>query len=146
MQNNDIDFIASRYRKGRFSAESGWRRLGIAPSFQLRRLRVAAAIAVTVILSATAAIIYNVYRVDDVSQPAPIEAVSPMSEVRAIDFENATLYEVVKKIEATYGVKIDNLPERPEEYRLSLHYEGTPAELIATINDILGTQMTVTEK
>lgn len=146
MQNNDIDFIARRYRKGRFSAESGWRRLGIAPSFQLRRLRVAAAIAVTVILSATAAIIYNVYRVDDVSQPAPIEAVSPMSEVRAIDFENATLYEVVKKIEATYGVKIDNLPERPEEYRLSLHYEGTPADLIATINDILGTQMTVTEK
>lgn len=146
MQNNDIDFIARRYRKGRFSAESGWRRLGIAPSFQLRRLRVAAAIAVTVILSATAAIIYNVYRVDDVSQPAPIEAVSPMSEVRAIDFENATLYEVVKKIEAIYGVRIDNLPERPEEYRLSLHYEGTPAELIATINDILGTQMTVTEK
>lgn len=146
MQNNDIDFIARRYRKGRFSAESGWRRLGIAPSFQLRRLRVAAAIAVTVILSATAAIIYNVYRVDDVSQPAPIEAVSPMSEVRAIDFENATLYEVVKKIEATYCVRIDNLPERPEEYRLSLHYEGTPAELIATINDILGTQMTVTEK
>lgn len=146
MQNNDIDYIARRYRKGRFSAESGWRRLGIAPSFQLRRLRVAAAIAVTVILSATAAIIYNVYRVDDVSQPAPIEAVSPMSEVRAIDFENATLYEVVKKIEATYGVKIDNLPERPEEYRLSLHYEGTPADLIATINDILGTQMTVTEK
>ena len=69
-----------------------------------------------------------------------------MAEVKVIDFENAPLPEVVKKIESVYGVKVMGMPESPEHYELSLHYEGTPTDLISTINEILGTQMTVTEK
>lgn len=148
MKSKEIDFIARRYKKGRFSPNSGWHRLGIAPSIiRLRRFKVAAAITVAVILSATAAIVYQEYRIDDVSQQTiPAQTVNPLAEVKVIDFENAPLPEVVKKIESVYGVKVDSIPESPEEYVLSLHYEGTPTDLISVINDILETKMTVTEK
>ena len=69
-----------------------------------------------------------------------------MAEIKVIDFENASLSDVVKKIEEVYNVKVENLPGNDKVYRLSLHYEGTPTDLIGVINDILNTQMTVTEK
>lgn len=147
MKNKEVDFIARRYKKGRFSPDAGWRRLGIAPVSIWRRYRVAAAVAATVILSATATILYREYRMNDEQQQSiPVDTVSPLAEVKVIDFENAPLTEVVKKIESVYGVKVEGLPASPEEYVLSLHYEGTPTDLISVINDILETQMTVTEK
>ena len=147
METKDIVFIARRYRKGRFSTDAGWRRLGIAPVSRWKRYRVAAAVAATVVLSATATLIYQEYRTVDVP-PRSIEtpAISPLAEVKVIDFENASLTDVVKKIEEVYNVKVENLPERGKEYELSLHYEGTPADLIAVINDILGTRMIVVER
>lgn len=147
MKNTEVDFIARRYRKGRFSPDAGWRRLGIAPVSVWRRYRIAAAVAATVILSATATILYREYHLNDVPQQTiPVETVSPLAEVKVIDFENAPLPEVVKKIESVYGVKVNDVPASPEKYVLSLHYEGTPTDLISVINDILGTEMTVTEK
>ncbi len=147
MQNKEIDFIARRYRKGRFGADAGWNRLGIAPVSHWKRYRVAAAVAATVVLSATAALIYQEYKnVDVPKQTVEAPAVSPLAEVRVIDFENASLTDVVRKIEEVYGVKVENLPEQGDEYELSLHYEGTPTDLVSVINDILGTQMTVAEK
>lgn len=149
MENKEVDFIARRYKKGRFSPDAGWRRLGIAPVSIWRRYRVAAAVAATVILSATATILYREYRMDDVPQqtmPVKAQTISPLAEVKVIDFENAPLPEVVKIIESVYGVKVEGVPASPEEYVLSLHYEGTPTDLISVINEILGTQMTVAEK
>lgn len=147
MKDKEVDFIARHYIRGKFSVDSAWRRLGIAPSFRLRRFRVAAAAAVAVILSATAAIIYREYRMDDaVRQTAPAITASPLAEVRVIDFENAPLPDVIREIESVYAVKVEDIPETPESYTLSLHYEGTPADLISVINDILETHMTVTER
>lgn len=147
MKNKEVDFIARRYKKGRFSPDAGWRRLGIAPVSLWRRYRVAAAVAATVILSATAAIVYKEYRLDEVpQQTAPVKNTSPLMDVKVIDFENAPLPDVVKKIESVYGVKVEGVPASPEEYVLSLHYEGTPTDLISVINDILETGMTVSEK
>lgn len=149
MENKEVDFIARRYKKGRFSPDAGWHRLGIAPVSIWKRYRVAAAVAATVILSATATILYREYRIDDVPQqtmPVKAQTISPLAEVKVIDFENAPLPEVVKKIESVYGVKVEGVPASPEEYVLSLHYEGTPTDLISVINEILGTQMTVAEK
>lgn len=147
MNNKEIDFIARRYRKGRFSTEAGWRRLVIAPVSPWRRYRAAAAVVVTVVMTATAAILYREYRITDVPQPTiQINAVSPLAEVKAIDFENAPLPDVVKKIESVYNVKVEGVPTSTEGYELSLHYEGTPTDLISVINDILGTEMIVTEK
>ena len=147
MEKNDIDFIARRYRKGRFGVEAGWRRLGVAHVSRWKRYKVAAAVAATVVLSATAAQIFHEFRVVDMQQhTVETPVVSPLAEVKVIDFENASLAEVVKKIEEVYDVRVENLPAKGEEYELSLHYEGTPTELIGAINDILGTQMTVTER
>lgn len=147
MKNKEIDFIARRYRKGRFVPDAGWHRLGITPVSIWKKYRIAAAVAATVLLSATATILYREYRMDDVPQQTiPVEAVSPLAEVKIIDFENAPLPEVVKKIESVYGVKVEGVPASPEGYVLSLHYEGTPTDLISVINDILGTEMAVTEK
>lgn len=148
MDSKDIDFVARHYRKGLFSVQAGWRRVGIGTAVRVRRFRIAAAMAAAmVILSGTAAIIYRNSRVEDVQeQSVPVRPVGTLDEVKVIDFEDASLTDVVKKIESTYDVKVQDIPESSEEYRLSLHYEGTPVDLIATINEILGTRMTVTEK
>lgn len=147
MAKKDIDFIARHYRNGRFSPDTGWHSLGIAPVSHWARFRVAVAIAATVALSATAAIIYHEhYAADAPQETVTVHPVTPLAEVKVIDFENAPLAEVVKKIETVYNVRVENLPADPGDYNLSLHYEGTPADLIAVINDILETQMTVTER
>ncbi len=147
MKTKEVDFIAQRYKKGRFSPDAGWHRLDIAPASIWRRYRVAAAVAATVILSATATILYREYHLNDVPQQAmPVVTDNPLAVVKVIDFEDTPLPEVVKRIESVYNVKIDNIPDNPDDYELSLHYEGTPADLISVINDILETQMTVIEK
>lgn len=147
MKNEEIEFIARHYREGHFSAAEGWRKLGIAHISYWKRFRVAAAVAVAVILSATATILYREYRIDDVPQrQETVNVASPLAEVKVIDFENAPLAEVVDKIEMTYNVRVENVPDSSDNYVLSLHYEGTPSELVAVINDILGTQMTVAER
>lgn len=147
METKNIDFIARHYRKGRFAVNEGWRRLGIAPVGFWKRYKIAAAIAAAVFLSATAAILFNEYRIGHIEQPELTSpAVTPLAQVKVIDFENASLSEVVSKIEDVYGVKVENMPVSTEGYELSLHYEGTPRDLISVINDILGTQMTVAEK
>lgn len=147
MNNKDIDFVVRHYRQGRFSAAAGWRRLGIGRAAAWRRFRVAAAVAAIIVVSATAAVVFRQYYVSD-SAPETVTApaVSPLQEVKVIDFDNASLEEVVAKIESTYGVEVNNLPADEEQYSLSLHYQGNPAELIEVINEILGTEMTVTEK
>lgn len=147
MKNKEVDFIARRYKRGRFSPDAGWHRLGIASVSIWRRYRVAAAVAATVILSATATILYREYRLNDIpQQTVPVETVSQLAEVKVIDFENAPLPDVIKRIESVYGVKVEDVPASHEGYVLSLHYEGTPTDLISVINDILETKMTVTEK
>ena len=147
MDDKEIGFVARHYREGLFSVKDGWRRLGLGMSVRMRRYRIAAAVSGVVVLSASAAIIYHEYRAESVpEQTETMQTVNPMAEVKVIDFEKAPLPEVIGKIETVYGVWVEGVPESPEHYELSLHYEGTPTDLISTINEILGTQMTVTEK
>lgn len=145
MDQEEIRYVARRYKPGRFNADKGWRRLGIAPSFRLRRLRVAAAVAGAVVLSATAAFVFHRYNNVGVQEAAvPVqETVAPELVVRVIDFEDTPLPVVVGRINEVYGVEVMNMPEDAGEYTLSLHYEGNAADLVETINDILGTQMYV---
>lgn len=147
MKIEEIDFIARRYKEGKFVSEQGWRRLGIARRSSLVRYRAAAAIGVLVVLSAAAAFVFKEYKINGAGEkPEPTENVCRLREVKVIDFECAHLSEVIEEIESVYGVNVENIPTSPENYELSLHYEGTASELIAIINDILGTEMTVTEK
>ena len=45
------------------------------------------------------------------------------------------------EIEKVYGVKLGNVPD--DDIRLSLSYEGTAADLVDTINDLLGTEIEI---
>lgn len=146
MQNKEIDFIARHYRKGRFDTAVAWSRLGIGAA-RRRRLRIAAAIAGLVILSASAGLLIREYNtVTQTQQTQEIHVESPMQTVRVINFDNAPLEKVIETIESVYGVRVIGVPDAAENYSLSLHYEGTPADLIAAINEILGTSMEVVEK
>lgn len=71
--------------------------------------------------------------------------VVPESAVRAIDFENTPLPTVISEIREVYGVELTGIPDNAVDYRLSLHYEGSAEDLIATINEILDTKMAVKE-
>ena len=125
----EVSYIAKRYRKGRFSADKGWKRLGIASSFRVRRMRIAAAIASFVVLTGTAAVIYHHVSISETNVGIPQnQPVNPREVVRIIDFEDTPLPVVVDRIREVYGVEVVNLPDNADNYRLSLHYEGNPME------------------
>lgn len=146
--NKDIRFIAERYRHGRFSTKEGWRRLGIAPSPLWRRVRIAAVAGSIIVLSATAAIVCHQFATGnqpptEMTGPTPV---SPAYVVKVIDFEDTPLPVVTERIKEVYGVEVTNLPENAEDFRLSLHYEGSAIDLVETINDILDTKMSVKQQ
>lgn len=142
----EVTYIAKRYRKGKFSVDKGWKRLNIKPAYKWSSLKIAAAVASVVVLSATAAVIYHQYELNHTSDKPVPEVVKPaasLEAVKVIDFENTPLPIVISKIKEVYGVEVVNIPDNATEYHLSLHYEGNAVDLVATINDILETQMSV---
>ena len=150
MEKSRIEFIARHYRRGAFDSRSAWLRLGIAsPIAWWRRGKVAAAVAAGAILTASAAILcyegLHTQPEAPAQQQTAAPAPSPLKAVKAIDFTDAMLPAVLREIRSTYGVEIHNVPENAASYRLTLHYEGNAADLVATINEILGTEMTVSE-
>lgn len=141
----NIDFVAEHYRKGCFNVESALRSIRPATRWWTPA-RIAAASVIAVALSATAAILVqrNFFIAPDVNlKPESSAPKAPELIVQVIDFEETPLPVVIDKIREVYGVKIEGVPENAEEYRLSLHYEGTAVDLLDTINDILGIQLSV---
>lgn len=142
--NEEIDFVARHYDSDAFDVKAGMRRLGIR-RFSIAR-RIAAAVAGVVVLTAAASIVYYVNHENGTS-PVPTETVIPptapsaTAQSKTIDLDNATLPEIVSKLEATYGVEIENVPDG--DYRLTIHYEGTAEDALETINSLLGTEMTI---
>lgn len=144
MKDSEIDFVARHYRRGRFSVADAWKRLGIEPpARRFRRLRIAAAVAGAVFLSAAAAVLYHRY--EATAESVELRPAAPARAVRVMDFDDMPLTAVVERIREAYGVEVANVPADAADMRLSLRYEGNAADLVAAINDILGTEMQVTE-
>ena len=61
--------------------------------------------------------------------------------VKDMKFEDAPLQEVVKAIEKEYGVKVSGATEG--QPHLTLSYRGTAEDLVAAINDLLGTNLKI---
>lgn len=145
--NEDIEYIAKRYKKGKFSVEEGWKRLNITPAFNWRTKIIAASVASVVVLTAAAAVIVYQHSINNQtttnSTTEKTIEIAPEQVVKVIDFENTPLPVVIAKIKDVYGVEIVNIPENAEDYNLSLHYEGNAIDLITTINEIFDTQMEV---
>lgn len=144
-------FVARHYKPGAFSSASAWRRMGLSGhSFRIGRWRAVAAASVLAVLTVSACIYFTKTAINEPKVAAPTQTVqqpkhtsAATAEVKVIEFDDAPLADVVAKIEETYGVKIGNIPS--EDYRLTLRYEGTAADLIATINDILDTNLTIAQ-
>lgn len=145
MENNeDISFIARHFREGRFSTDKALKLIKSTGTSFWTPIRIAAASAILVALSATAALlIHNTYFNAPGVLPETTEVVAPEAVVHVIDFENTPLPVVTAKISEVYGVEIVNIPENADDYMLSLHYEGNALDLIDTINVILGTSMEI---
>lgn len=146
-EEEEINYIAKHYRKGKFSVDKAWKRLNVKPAFRWSGFKIAAAAASVVVLSAAAAIIYHHQQEHPTSTdyivPEVVKPEEPLKAVKVIDFENTPLPTVISKIREVYGVEVENIPDNASEYNLSLHYEGNAIDLVATINEILETQMTV---
>lgn len=148
MQEDDnINFVTQHYSEGKFCIDKGWKRLRIVRFWNWKRVSAAASVGI-IVISAAAFVAYNEYRT---RQSVPQDSIEvhkkvPAITVKTIDFEDASLPTVVMSIESVYDVSVCNMPENAEDYKLSLHYEGTAYDLVETINDILGTQLTVEQK
>ncbi len=147
-QNREISFVARRYRSNAFSKKDAWKSMGLGnTTLRWSPIKIAAAVALLTVITATATIIIRqeYFSADSnvTEQNAVIGHETLTPEVKAIDFDNAPLPMVIEKIKSTYGVDVDNMPKNAEEYRLTLHFEGTAADLLATINEILDTDLTL---
>lgn len=145
-ENKEIKFIARHYRKGLFEVEPALRRIHPTIRRWWTPARIAAVSAIVVVMSATAAIIVrNTYFKDEITPQQQVKTTEApvVAIIRVIDFEETPLPLVVEKIKETYGVEVIGVPENAEDYKLSLHYEGSAADLLDTINDILETEMQV---
>lgn len=144
----DLRFIARHYCKGRFAVEPALRRIKGTKSAWWTHARIAAACSAAAILTATAAVFLHQglgTGIEPETQETENAGIPAANIVRVIDFEEATLTEVVAKIREVYGVEVYDLPPDSDQYSLSLHYEGSALDLVETINDILDTDMKVTE-
>ena len=143
----EITYIVKKYREGKFSTDRAWKRLQIAPSYKWKRMRIAAAVAYVIVLSATAAMVWYNHNISlDLHTKETVQSIqNPKTIVRVIDFEDTPLPTVISKIRDIYDVDVVNVPKNAGDYRISLHYEGNAVDLVSTINEILETQMSVKE-
>lgn len=118
------------------------------PPVALRNIRrIAAASAIAIVITASAFIYHaSKYSVDSdaVTNETQENATIPAEEKeisRRIEFNDAALKDVIKKVEEVYQVEIVNIPE--SNMHLTLSYEGTAEELIDAVNEIAGTEMEV---
>ncbi|MDE6272637.1 MAG: DUF4974 domain-containing protein [Muribaculaceae bacterium] len=148
---HSLDFVVKFYRPGAFRPD-GWF-IDSNPSFW-RRHAVAASVIGIALIAAAAAATFVVLHKDEAPTPAPTNVAAPstdapsteielpsVSEVKKIEFNDAPLPEVVKSIEATYNVKISG--QTAGQPNLTLSYQGSAEDLVATINDLLGTNLSI---
>lgn len=148
MKKDDISFIARHYRRGALSTRQAWDELGIAPSRRwFTRGKVAAAVASLVIFGASAVAVFHAVTphpatpVETIAEPAAV-AVAPET-VKEFAFDNASLSQVVTAIKKTYRVEIQGVPANSDALHLTLRFKGDATQLLAAINHILDTNMTI---
>lgn len=142
-----IDFVARHY-DGTLLPKEGWSRFSRTHRVAWLRHNVAAACIGAAVLVASAASIYYISTSEKSPEPETQEvttvantpAYEPYKVVK-IQFADAPLPVVVEEIEKVYGVKVTNLPE--EETRLTISYEGNAFDVVETINELLGTNLTI---
>lgn len=152
---DSIDFVSQYYdadafadKRGRWSALTGHRAWW--------RCRPAAAAAVIgLVLVASAATLY-VTLSHDASAPepthkefpapvkqTPVDTLPSREKPLKLNFSDMPLTDVCNEIEKAYGVTLTDRPDTEEH--LTLEYEGTADDIVATINDLLDVHIRIEE-
>ncbi len=143
-----LEFVIRYYRRDAFRPDDELFRVESLRKPRWRRTAIAASIAVGV-LAASAFLYVNLTRVapeapaqEETTVVAPVPEVKAENEVKRIEFKDATLKEVATAIAETYGVEVEGV-DAQSDVRLTLSYEGTAEDLVATINELLGTKLRI---
>lgn len=144
---NSLEFVTKHYREGAFRPLLMFAPVVSRPWWRSRAAAVSAACAAVLVASA-AFYFLNVTpaKSPEMSAAAATEAAATASanEVKRIEFTDAPLSRVAGEIEKVYGVTVNGVPA-DTTLRLTLSYEGTAADLTATINELLDTDLTIAE-
>ena len=144
-----MEFVVKNYRHGAFDTRKAWASLGIFGFRKPSVMKIAGIVALLIAVTATAAIVLrnNVFTGNETESTGShsVSDEQVIATVAPVDFDNTPLTEVIEKVNAVYGVHITNLPENAGEYRLTLHYEGSADNLVATINELLGIELEIEE-
>lgn len=167
---SEVEFVARHWRQDAFEPEQAMERSGLVkpahgPGVWLRsfvgsvrtgRRMWTAAASVGMVLVAAAAGLYFGLRPSEPTAvdmpPVVVETVeresvqhSQRTEVKRIEFENASLAEVTSAIEQTYGVQLDNVPVSSAQ-RITISYSGTADDVVETLNEIFGLHITIEDQ
>lgn len=143
---NSLRFVTRFYSPGALRPDESFITEGL--PFWKRHAVAASIIGVTLLAAAAV----STYLAINSSQPQteirktetpaiPTEETPKAHTVKEMKFEDTPLPEVVKAIEEAYGVKVVGTTEG--QPALTLSYKGTAEDLVAAINDLLGTNLKV---
>lgn len=142
IQDEELQWVASNYRENAFRYRQ--------PRVSTHRRWWIAAAACTALL-VSAASLYISLQNNDSPKPAQTEQTAPsaftasqpaeIAEVQTLDFEDTPLPEVVDQIESAYGITIEG--DTSSSRNLTLHYEGSAEDLVAAINELLNTNLSI---
>ncbi len=145
---DSVSFVARHWRRGAFPqrevlADITGRRF----LFMSRRVA-AAVIAVAAAGCAVAAFLWysHASRPPEHAPVVPREHVAappPRHAVRRIELLDASMRQIAGEVREVYGVELVNLPS--DDARLTLSYEGTADDFVATVNDLLGSDIRIAE-
>lgn len=145
---DSLRFVTRFYSPGALHPDTSFIRKGL-PFW--KRHAVPASIIGTTLLAAAAVSTYLALNLTHPQTAEPVKknettvfsasSIPTSGEVKKMKFEDASLHDVVKEIEKEYGVKVTG--ETEGQPRLSLSYEGTAEDLVAAINDLLGTNLSI---
>ena len=144
---NSLEFVTKHYRQGAFRASLLFAPVVSRPWWRTRAAAASAACAAVLVASA-AYYFLNIAPAKSPELPAApdaTEATAPAAiaeDVKRIEFTDAPLARVAREIEEVYGVTVSGVPA-DTTLHLTLSYEGTAADLTATINELLDTHLTI---
>lgn len=149
-----LQFVARHFQDDTLLSRPGWRYFKLTHNLLKSRFTfsrsVAAACIGVIVLAASASIYFFALSSKDsapegnFSAPEPLPSVSFEEKSLRIEFQDATLKQVVAEIERAYGVTISNLPS--EEMKITISYEGTAEDVVETINALLDINLTISPK
>lgn len=145
---DSVSFVALHWRPGTFPQRQVLARI-TGRRFLFMSRRVAVAVVAVVAAGCAVAAFLWFSRAPQAPEPMPVApleqtvAPPPGQQVRRIELDDASMERIAAEVREVYGVELVNLPS--DDSRLTLSYEGTADDFVATVNDLLGSDIRIAE-